>query len=74
MAHVKDDYQKVTFYGLDDYSNSLSRNEIEEHLVFLALKVNGVTIPKARGFPVRVAAEDLLGGKWVKWLNRIVVE
>jgi DMSO/TMAO reductase YedYZ molybdopterin-dependent catalytic subunit len=47
---------------------------MENHLIFLALKVNGVTLPKEHGYPIRLVAEDVTGGKWVKWIDSIEVK
>lgn len=74
QAKVQDDYDKVVFHSLDGYRNSLSRKDIENHFVFLALKVNGVTLPKEHGYPVRLVAEDITGGRWVKWIDTIEVQ
>ena len=73
-AGVKGNYEKIIFRGLDGYSSSFSRDEVEHHLLFLALRVNGKTIPEEHGFPVRLVAEDILGGRWVKWLKSIEVK
>ena len=70
---MSDDYRKVDFISLDGYRSSLSRKEIEDHLVFLALKVNGVTLPREHGFPVRLVAENITGGKWAKWIKEVEV-
>jgi DMSO/TMAO reductase YedYZ molybdopterin-dependent catalytic subunit len=67
-------YHTITFHGLDGYSSSFSREEVEARLLILALKVNGKTLPKDHGFPVRLVAEDILGGRWVKWVSTIEVE
>lgn len=67
-------YTTITFHGLDGYSSRFSREEVEAHHLFLALKVNGEILPKDHGFPVRLVAEDILGGRWVKWVSRIEVE
>ena len=71
---VKDNYEKITFRGLDGYSSSFSRDEAEHNLLFLALRVNGKIIPEEHGFPVRLVAEDILGGRWVKWIKSIKVK
>jgi DMSO/TMAO reductase YedYZ molybdopterin-dependent catalytic subunit len=71
---VKGNYEKITFRGLDGYSSSFSRDEVEHNLLFLALRVNGKTIPEEHGFPVRLVAEDILGGRWVKWIKSIEVK
>jgi DMSO/TMAO reductase YedYZ molybdopterin-dependent catalytic subunit len=73
-AGVKDDYKTITFHALDGYSSSFSRDEVENNLLFLAVKVNGQTIPEEHGFPVRLVAEDILGGRWVKWIKSIEVK
>jgi DMSO/TMAO reductase YedYZ molybdopterin-dependent catalytic subunit len=73
-ASVGEDYEKVVVHGLDGYTGHLKKEEIDEHLVFLALKVNDVTIPKAHGYPLRLVGEDITGGKWVKWIHSIEVK
>ncbi|TKJ45154.1 hypothetical protein CEE35_05255 [Candidatus Aerophobetes bacterium Ae_b3b] len=70
-AKVEEGYETITFYALDGYSSRFSREEVENNLLFLALKVNGETLPKEHGFPVRLVAEDILGGRWVKWISAI---
>ena len=73
-AKVEEGYETITFYALDGYSSRFSRAEVENNLLFLALKVNGETLPKEHGFPVRLVAEDILGGRWVKWISAIDVK
>ena len=70
-ANVGQEYDTVTFSGLDGYSSSFSREEVENNVLFLALKVNGRTLPKEHGFPARLVAEDTFGGRWVKWISAI---
>lgn len=72
-AGVPAGYHSVIIKGKDGYSKSFDREEIETHLIFLALKVNGQVLPKAHGFPLRVVAEDIYGGRWVKWITEIEV-
>ncbi len=73
-AKVEEGYETITFYALDGYSSRFSREEVENNLLFLALKVNGETLSKEHGFPVRLVAEDILGGRWVKWISAIGVK
>ena len=40
------------------------------HLVIVATLGNGVPLPRAQGYPARVVAEDVFGGRWVKYLER----
>jgi len=67
-------YKKITFHSMDGYSTSFDREEIKRNLFFLALKVNGETLPREHGFPVRLVAEDFYGGRWVKWIKAIEVQ
>jgi DMSO/TMAO reductase YedYZ molybdopterin-dependent catalytic subunit len=73
-AKVEEDYEVVSFYGLDGYSSRFSREEAKNNFLFLALKVNGEVLPEEHGFPVRLVAEDVLGGRWVKWISAIEVK
>jgi DMSO/TMAO reductase YedYZ molybdopterin-dependent catalytic subunit len=72
-AEIEAGYKKITFHSLDGYSSSFDRKEAENNLLFLAMKVNGEILPKEHGFPVRLVAEDILGGQWVKWVSTIEV-
>ena len=74
MAQVGDDWSTLEFRSVDGFKSSLSRNEVEGNFTILALKVNGVTLPKEHGFPLRLVAENVTGGKWVKWIDRIEVK
>ncbi len=49
------------------------KEEVESHLPYLALKVNVQPLPLQHGYPVRLVAEGLYGGHWVKWLAAIEV-
>ena len=71
---VKDSYKSIEINGLDGYSQSFTRKNIETHLIFIATKVNGQKLPKDHGFPVRLVAEGGYGSSWVKWIKEIIVE
>jgi DMSO/TMAO reductase YedYZ molybdopterin-dependent catalytic subunit len=66
-------YKNVTFQSVDGYKASFTREQVGKNILFLALKVNGVELPKEHGFPLRLVAEDILGGDWIKWLKSIEV-
>lgn len=71
------EYQRIRVVGLDGYETVFSHQELEGEkldLLFLALRVNGETLPMEHGFPVRLVAEDFYGSRWVKWVKEIVVE
>jgi DMSO/TMAO reductase YedYZ molybdopterin-dependent catalytic subunit len=73
-AGARPDYKMVAFHAYDGYTETFTRRQVEEHLLFLALRVNGAPLPRSHGYPVRLVAEDFYGGRWVKWLTRIRVE
>jgi sulfoxide reductase catalytic subunit YedY len=74
MARAGDEWSTLEFRSVDGFKTSLSRKEVEENFTILALKVNGVTLPKEHGFPLRLVAENVTGGKWVKWIDRVEVK
>ena len=67
------DYEKVTFTSADGYAISFKKEEVQTHLILVATKGNGAPLPRAHGFPARIVAEDVVGGKWVKYLTAITI-
>jgi DMSO/TMAO reductase YedYZ molybdopterin-dependent catalytic subunit len=65
------DATTVIFHGVDEYTTSLPLDFIRTHKILLAYKMNGITIPKERGYPFMVVAEDHWGYKWAKWVTGI---
>lgn len=61
----------VIFWCKDGYSTSLPLDYIKQRQILLAYGMNGATMPAERGFPFQVVAEDRLGYKWAKWVDRI---
>lgn len=72
-AGIGSDYSRIVVHGADGYNAPFSREEVGRGLLFLAYRVNGEDLPPEHGFPVRLVAEDILGGRWVKWVSRIEV-
>lgn len=70
-AKVGADANTVIFYAVDGYSTSLPLQTVLDKNMLLADKMNGVTLPVQRGYPFQLIAEDKLGYKWIKWVNRI---
>jgi DMSO/TMAO reductase YedYZ molybdopterin-dependent catalytic subunit len=66
-------FTRVTFTSVDGYTASFSKDEVDDHLILVAMRGNGVPLPRAQGYPARVVAVDLLGGRWVKYLREIFV-
>jgi DMSO/TMAO reductase YedYZ molybdopterin-dependent catalytic subunit len=73
-CEVQEDYEKITVYALDGYAAFFTRDEVETHFIILALKVNGVNLPPEHGFPLRIVAEDIPGGRWVKWIDYLQID
>ncbi|TGC09478.1 molybdopterin-dependent oxidoreductase [Methanolobus halotolerans] len=70
-AQVSDNATNVIFYCADGYSTSLELDYIVENDIMLAYKLNNVTLPPERGFPVQLVAEGKYGYKWAKWITAI---
>lgn len=70
-AGVQKGAERVVFYGADGYSSSLALPTENTSDVLLAWYMNGVPLPPAQGFPLRVAAPNALGYQWVKWVTKI---
>lgn len=70
-AGAGDGYAMATFTSVDGYTSTFSKEEIRTHLLVVAIRANGVSLPLEQGFPARLVAEDIYGGRWVKYLTRI---
>jgi DMSO/TMAO reductase YedYZ molybdopterin-dependent catalytic subunit len=70
-AKVKPKANTVIFYAHDGYSSSFPLSYIMENDIIIAHKMNGITMPPERGFPVQLVAEGKWGYKWVKWITQI---
>lgn len=73
LTHVKPGAIDVVFYAADEYSSSLTIEEVNVDDVILAYEMNNQPLPVEQGFPVRVVAPNHLGYKWVKWVFKIEV-
>jgi DMSO/TMAO reductase YedYZ molybdopterin-dependent catalytic subunit len=76
-AGVEKDVRHVSFRGPKGGYEKVETFPIEDVLtdkVFLAYGVNGETLPKKHGFPLRVVAEDYYGNDWVKYVYKMTVE
>lgn len=65
------DATTVVFHSADGYTTSLPLSFVRDRDILLAYKMNGITIPKERGYPFMVVAEDHWGYKWAKWVTGI---
>lgn len=76
-AEMEKEPTHVTFAGPDGQYEKTERFPMEEVLsgkVFLAYGVNGETLLKKHGFPLRIVAEDHYGNEWVKYVWKATVE
>jgi len=64
FADIKGGRDKVVRIRLDS---------IERKKIFLAYRVNGESLPKKHGFPLRLVYEEVYGDEWVKYVDEIVV-
>lgn len=63
----------VIFRARDGYSTSFPLSYLTGRPILMADKMNGVVIPRERGFPFMLVAEDKWGYKWAKWVTEIEV-
>ena len=76
-AGAERDATHVTFSGPERAFEKVEKFPIEDVLnekIFLAYEVNGETLPKKHGYPLRVVAEDYYGGTWVKYVYKVTIE
>ena len=70
-AQFKESTISVISHAADEYSSSIDIETALRQDTILAYKINGVTLPKDHGYPLRLVIPDKLGYKWVKWIVRI---
>jgi len=68
------EFDRAVFTSVDGYKEQFQREEIRDGFIMVALKGNGVPLPQAHGFPARVVADGVYGGRWVKYLTSIDLE
>ncbi len=74
LAQSEPGITHVTFRGPPGRYEKTERfpiAEITAHKVFLAYRVNGQTLPRKHGFPLRLVAEDHYGSQWVKYVHEV---
>jgi DMSO/TMAO reductase YedYZ molybdopterin-dependent catalytic subunit len=73
MAGAKPEAVTVIFGSVDGYTTSLPIKTIRDKALILAYGANGLDLPPAMGYPFIVVAEDKLGYKWGRWVNKITL-
>lgn len=61
----------VIFYSTDGYSTSHDLGYLIDNNIMLAYRINDITLPPDRGFPLQLVAEGKYGYKWAKWIDHI---
>jgi DMSO/TMAO reductase YedYZ molybdopterin-dependent catalytic subunit len=72
-AGLKPEAVTVIFSSVDGYTTSLPLKTIQDKQLILAYGANGLDLPPQMGYPFIVVAEDKLGYKWARWVNRITL-
>ncbi|MCX7602731.1 MAG: molybdopterin-dependent oxidoreductase [Bryobacteraceae bacterium] len=70
-ARVPSGVVEVAFLGIDGHDDSLATEHAFSDDVMLALGMNGMTLNRTHGFPLRLVAPKYYGFKSVKWLREI---
>lgn len=68
---VKDAARSVIFKAADGYTTSFPVEYFYDNDIILAYAMNDVTLPRERGFPLQLVAEEKWGYKWCKWVTEI---
>ncbi|MCX7624112.1 MAG: molybdopterin-dependent oxidoreductase [Thermomicrobium sp.] len=61
----------VVFHAADGYSDSIPLAVALEPAVLLAYGLNGETLPREHGFPLRLVVPGIYGMKNVKWITAV---
>lgn len=73
LAGAQPEANTVIFTAVDGYTTSLPLATIREKALILAYGANGLDLPDEMGYPFIVVAEEKLGYKWARWVNRITL-
>jgi len=72
-AQLKPGANTVIFHADDGYTTSFPLSYLVDNPIMMAYQMNNVTLPKERGFPFHLIAEDKWGYKWAKWITGIEI-
>ncbi|MBU7031657.1 MAG: molybdopterin-dependent oxidoreductase [Theionarchaea archaeon] len=70
-AHYSASAVSVIFYAADEYSSSIPLDFALNDDTILVYQMNGVTLPRDHGYPLRLVVPGKFGYKWVKWIVKI---
>lgn len=68
-------YRFLTMWGMEGYHVSVPLHKVFQRNgdCLLASRMNGETLPRDHGFPLRVIIPGYVGARSVKWLDRVVI-
>jgi sulfoxide reductase catalytic subunit YedY len=72
-AQIKKEAQYIDIVGAQEKRVRIPVKTLDQKKIFLAYRVNGETLPRKHGFPLRLVYEDAYGYDWVKYVEEIVV-
>jgi hypothetical protein len=72
-AQIKIEAQYIDVVGASEKRVRIPLETLGQKKIFLAYRVNGETLPRKHGFPLRLAYEDAYGYDWVKYVDEIVI-
>lgn len=70
-SRIPSDVVEIAFLGIDGHDDSLDPRHALSDDMLLALGMNGTTLDRTHGFPIRIVAPKYYGFKSVKWLREI---
>lgn len=65
---------EVVFRGVDGFYTQLPVETVLKSEVFLAYQINGQTLSRDRGYPLRLVVVGSQGTGWVRWVTNIEVK
>ena len=65
---------EVIFTGIDGYHIELPLEFVLRDGVFLAYQMNGQTLSRDRGYPLRLVVKGNIGAYWMRWVTKIEVK
>jgi sulfoxide reductase catalytic subunit YedY len=72
-AQVKKEATYLDIKGAHEKVLRIPLKNLNGKKIFLAYRVNGETLPRKHGFPLRLVYEDAYGYDWIKYVDELVV-
>jgi len=72
-TQIKQEAQYIDIVGAHEKRVRIPLKALDQKKIFLAYRINGETLPRKHGFPLRLVYEDAYGYDWVKYIDEIVV-